>query len=301
MPEGLSHNNQHEFEQVVTTIFACRSIIKYISALGEQQKNELLAEIDMALQLVRTLQSSHMITPGPPSVPHTDRTSMQSLTFLQAPLPISSVSMPGDQPRSQEFQDLYKLYHQYLNSNPSISENSPLQIFAERFQESLALLAELQSMLEQEHISYTSAYPPTQALHQLKNSVSDLYYIFMEFLQALSQILEQHDVHVDTEGLQPAPVSTSPLQESYQQEEIAPLLGVYQAHQHLQATKGPIATRVGSKLAFLQFLKERIRQDHKQRAEITNQLNEITILFHEIVQLLTDYESATSVLMNRRR
>ncbi|GER88800.1 hypothetical protein KDW_29620 [Dictyobacter vulcani] len=41
-------------EQIIATIFTCRSIVRYNLTLNEPQKNDLLHDIDAALELLRS-------------------------------------------------------------------------------------------------------------------------------------------------------------------------------------------------------------------------------------------------------
>jgi hypothetical protein len=52
---------QKQIEQAVTTIFTCRSIIRFNTILKEEQKQELLAEIDTTLQFVQSRLIAHIL------------------------------------------------------------------------------------------------------------------------------------------------------------------------------------------------------------------------------------------------
>src|SRR5690242_3207050 len=54
MPHHVQQHQAQPFEQIMATIFTCRSLLKYNLALNEEQKSALLADIDTSLQILQT-------------------------------------------------------------------------------------------------------------------------------------------------------------------------------------------------------------------------------------------------------
>jgi hypothetical protein len=66
-------------EHAMSTVFACRSVVKYNMALSAEQKDELIAEIDTSLQFLRESLITHASDQAP-------RPQFQQ-TLAPAPLP----------------------------------------------------------------------------------------------------------------------------------------------------------------------------------------------------------------------
>src|SRR2546425_1786865 len=74
--------SQETIEHAITTMYTCRSILKYNAALTSDQKEELLADIDASLRLLQdTLTNSTAPVVPPttqPSVPRTPLSARQA-------------------------------------------------------------------------------------------------------------------------------------------------------------------------------------------------------------------------------
>src|SRR5579864_2891530 len=134
--EALNHTQQ--FEQVIATVFTCRTIIKYSSSLGEVQKDEIVTELDTALQFLQRrlianarIDDHAFIAPIPPISPlapeqvaellasHTmedededeDEDGEKSGKTSRAASP-----QAGQTLTEPMVQNLYKLYHAHLDT-----------------------------------------------------------------------------------------------------------------------------------------------------------------------------------------
>src|SRR5437667_9938000 len=74
--------SQQTIEHAITTMYTCRSILKYNATITSDQKEELLADIDASLRLLQeSLTNSPAATMPPttqPSVPRTTSASRSS-------------------------------------------------------------------------------------------------------------------------------------------------------------------------------------------------------------------------------
>jgi hypothetical protein len=59
MSGNASDSQAQGLEQTMSTVFACRSVVKYNMALSAEQKDELIAEIDTSLQFLRDSLITH--------------------------------------------------------------------------------------------------------------------------------------------------------------------------------------------------------------------------------------------------
>jgi hypothetical protein len=279
MPDQTQPDQQ--FEDSMATIFTCRSVVKYNSRLNEEQKKELIADIDAALRFLRS--RANELVPA---------------ASLSPPLPQAETQAPFREAQAdhstdeQKLQALYHMYHAYLG----LQQNN-LGTFMTRFNDVMSTMGELQNLLAQRHDSYVSAEPP---IERVSGFITDLYYIFVEFIRTLSQVLEANDVHLDTEEV----VAMQERSLAYDMQtgalcNITPLLKVFEAHQLLNARKGPVSGRVDATTAFLEFLEESLTADYGKRDEIIAQLNSTAALLKDLSQLLAGYELALSALVNR--
>src|SRR5690348_12805684 len=87
MPEETQQDWQ--FEHAMTTMFTCRSVIKFNTMLSNEQRQELIRDIDQSLQFLRSgfISSSH---------PQTQKRPPQYSAPMQSPPPSSTSSEKGD-------------------------------------------------------------------------------------------------------------------------------------------------------------------------------------------------------------
>src|SRR5215813_10564309 len=111
--EAQSHD-RHQLELLMTTVFTCRSVVKYGLTLGEGQKKELLADIDTSLEVLR----SYLLT-GPSMPTNTASLQAQPANFSSVLSLSEDAIVPGDvvtnNNERQILQDLYKMYHAYMS------------------------------------------------------------------------------------------------------------------------------------------------------------------------------------------
>src|SRR6266496_4388393 len=99
-------------EHAMSTVFACRSVVKYNTVLSAEQKDELIAEIDTSLQFLRESLIVHA----------TEQAKPPQLQFQQSLMALSSpvVAQPDAQRDEQRtLQELYRIYHAYIDTQQS--------------------------------------------------------------------------------------------------------------------------------------------------------------------------------------
>src|SRR5579884_1163028 len=116
--EEKQHSKQ--VEHLMTTVIACRSMLKYNLPLSDEQKYDLLNDIDTALDILRVF-----LAPAPPPIsapipipfpsPSAPRAISQSHCVPTVPLkedtcPYESVIPSGDHER-HTLDALYRMYH----------------------------------------------------------------------------------------------------------------------------------------------------------------------------------------------
>jgi hypothetical protein len=187
-----------QLEQVMTTIFTCRSIIKYNLSLGDGQKEAVLQDIDASLDVLRTYVQPHMAAL---------RSSQTDSAHVHDETDSSDVNA------HETLRQLYHMYYAYLDMNKPTS----LQSFVSRFNEVVSVLDDMQQICEQICQPYNSYSLLVQTdytthstvlenlLQKVRVFISDLYYVFMDFIHALSLVLQQNDVQLNTEKLAPPP------------------------------------------------------------------------------------------------
>jgi len=284
--EAQSHHMQ-QFELLMTTMFTCRSVVKYNLTLGEEQKKELLADVDTSLEVLR----SYLLTDPskPASLPPQPANSSSAPDITT---PSGNVSNDNEQ---QMLQALYKMYHAYMSMN----QGKNLSTFVSRFNDAMATIQEIQRTVEhgyQANDFYTHDSSVEEPLHRVKAFIADIYYIFMEFMRVLSETLQQNNVQLDTEKLSSLHGERALRAELPSQNNLVSLFGVYEAHQRLSQKRGVVASRIADATAFLEFLKEGLGAGVNQRDEILSQLNNVIRLLHELSRLVTDYEKAAATL-----
>ena len=300
-------DHMQQFELLMTTMFTCRSIVKYNLTVGEEQKKELLADIDTSLEVLR----SYLLTdPSKPALlPSLPTDSSPALCPVEDAIlypvedatlcPVEDTIVPSehasDDNEQQMLQALYKMYHAYMNAN----KNNNINTFISRFNDAMLTIQEIQRVVEHSYPAkgiYTRDSTLEEPLHRVKAFIADIYYIFMEFMRVLSETLQQNNVQLDTEKLSSLQGEQAIDEKLPSQSNLASLFGVYEAHQRLNQKRGVVAARIADAVAFLEFLKEGFGSDVNQRDEILSQLNNVIRLLHDVSRLVADYEKAAATL-----
>src|SRR5262249_40583021 len=142
---------------------------------------------------------------------------------------------------------LYRMYHIYRDQHQGSDS------FVTRFTNAMSAISAIQAALEQCRVPGIADARP---LDYVCAFIADLYYVFVEFIRSLSEILEASDAAVETENLSPKQVLTADSETLRDTHHLALLYRIYEAQQCLNARYGPINQRVQEAKAFLVFLEE---------------------------------------------
>ena len=297
-----------QLEQIMTTIFTCRSVVKYNLSLDGEQKEEVLQDIDASLEVLRsfiltnTAEQAHLTNS---SSSQTDNT----LTYANNETDNSGTN------GYETLQELYRMYHAYLDMN----KQANLQSFVSRFNEVISALNDIQRLSEQDYQAYYFCSSSAQMnnvtfstaiedlLYKVKIFISDLYYVFMEFIRTLSSILQHNNVQPDTEKLSLSPERRNEkmriVQLQRMQEPIKSTQRIQEAYQQLRRKRLQLEPQVSETAAFLEFLKETLRAvDVKiyKLGEILIQTDAVSRLLLELIHIVADYEKIISILLSVR-
>jgi hypothetical protein len=285
MLDKMQPDPAQRLEQIISTIFACRSVIKYNSVLSGEQKDELIADIDISLHSLRTDFMNDV-----------SAQAVQPLSqFQQAgrmmPIPMAKKAHKDTQAHAA-LQELYRIYHAYLDTKQSNNINT----FVVRFDTVVGALNEVQGLLNNGRNAFVS--PAEDLLHSIRTFIADIYYMFMELVRTLSKVLEGNDVHIDTEKL------TSPAQRHRTSAEIvnqsvASLSETFVEHQRLNKMKGTLSRRVSDSRAFLIFMCESLDENFHRRNEILAHLNSVALLLEDLACVIASYEEGVGLLLGR--
>ncbi|HEY4382928.1 MAG TPA: hypothetical protein VGN34_00425 [Ktedonobacteraceae bacterium] len=301
MSDGAYYRQQ--IEQAITTVFTCRSIIRFNTVLNEEQKQELLADIDIALQFIQSRLVAHTLNENTLSysTATNERFQTNAEDFLEG-----SIKSQGKEQDQQILQALYTLYHVYLGSTQTQSNNAVLNTFITRFNEIMYIIRGIQESKNY----FTSSYPTAidESLQRIKSYIAELYYIFMEFIRTISIILQINDIHVDTDELPPTQKQpamqdqqkTMPGQQTLMINEITRLQTIYETHQRLNSIKGGIANRVSDTTALIAYLEESFGRELKKHNNLTARLKMIPLLLNDLAALLSEYEDVIGSLLKER-
>jgi hypothetical protein len=305
MPQDASKPHSQPLEQVIATVFACRSVVKYNLALSEEQKGTLLDDIDAALDVLRSQMVASSSLPA-----EADENPMPS----HAPDKISLVQFTPDTSKEasiddggrQTLQALYRMYHTYLHSQ----QGSGVNTFVGRFNDVMTIINEVQQFITSHDGPYEDFACQIPGgggdpLEHLRVFIADIYYIFMEFMRALSETLQQNNVCLDTEKLssmQSEERYTAKLMRPYAERSIdlLSLHEIYENHRRLAFMKSYMTDRITESTVFLEFIKERIGVPAHKREEVSTQINKINTLLADLAGLLAEYEKTTSFLLYHR-
>ncbi|GHO43355.1 hypothetical protein [Ktedonospora formicarum] len=292
-----------QLEHAIATVLACLSMVKYEAALRQEQRMELVADIEKTLQFLRgPLSSSHVIR-------EQDTVDLPVQQQLTEP----SMEVPGFQEaEKQEFSAskgslsaLYQVYHTYLH----MGNGNTLDAFVVRFNEVMSTLDEVQAATDPNEEGYpclAQQRSVEDALHRVRGFIADLYYMFLEFVRALTETLEAHEAVSEaslsnTEELsslqRQAAASTEARIKGIGSPPFAQLMQVFEKHQQLNTHKGALYAHMTDTLLFLKFLEENLSSDPQKRDEIIAQIERVGRFLSDLSQLLVGYESAVSALI----
>ncbi len=296
MARNVQPGHAQQFERAIATIFTCRSVIKYNASLSEEQKNELLAEIDAAAQF---LQERLVANASDPS-----REGQALLPLLALPLEeIIAVSQANagnadDDDSAEETDDqrllqgLFKLYHALLKKK----DGKSVELFVSRYNEVMAKLNDLQFKIEKDSPTYFGPLVVGDEIDRVRGFVTDLYCMFTEFASAISGIVEGRDIFIDTEK-----VSSTPQQPEGEQRQgifdITPLVRAQQTLAQFNQHKGPVENRVADATALLIFLEDHLDHNLEKRDETVSQIKNLIKLFNDLSHLVVDYEQTAALLL----
>lgn len=324
MPQCGSGPNLRQLEQVIETVFTCRTVVKYDLQLSEAQKDILLKDIDAALDVLR----SRMILPAPSDtdveeevVPPATLNKVSLVPFASdalakdaGPSRSKMPDVPDTQPSArsesgqqaepvendgaQVLQALYRMYHAYIDAQ----QGPTIATFVTRFNTAMATISEIQQLFQQGQVSYAGgaytaglAAASEESFEQLRVFIADLYSIFMDFIGALSETLQQNDVQLNTEQLNAtqAKVPTS----QFISTPLADFAQFYERYRGLTRRKETALKRVAVSTAFLEFLKERVNVPLHKISEVQLQSDNVIALLQEITTLLEEYEKTMAFFL----
>jgi hypothetical protein len=293
-----------QLEQVIVTVFACRSVIKYNLSVDEKQQEKMLQDIDASLEVLRACVLANV----PPVQPHlTDLPSSQTDST-------ANVRTPDDTLRSEmsvheKLQLLYRMYYAFIDVN----RKTNLQSFVTRFNEVISVLEEVQRLFEQRSPLARDGYSSSvlldsspapmvvaNLLQKVKVFICDLYYIFMDFIRTLSSVLQQNDVHLSTDKLSAVPGRRSEKIRRIQLERLHEhtLQDVQEVYRQLQRRRVQVEPQISEVSAFLEFLKEILREPGAkvyQLSELLAQTDAVSRLLAELLHIVADYEKITKI------
>ncbi len=309
-------NHTQRFEQAIATAFACRTIIKYNSTLGEEQKNEILADLDSTLQFLRerlianaAIESNSVIPPlqladllAASAEYHEEeededeevgelgkaRESAMSGANSMAPQEMRELSEPL-------LHNLYKLYHAYLSTRPGKGINA----LEARYKIVMSILDDVETAIKLQRD--TSAGEDNESpIYRVRGFITALYSMFHEFAAVLAKLLEGKNIMADTDELTDLQkFATGEIHHQYMLRDMTPLMRVYGAHLQLQQSKGSLPILVNDATAFFIFIQEKLAVDLAKRQEIMERLWSVAELFQDISSLLSDYEQAFSSTLSQ--
>jgi hypothetical protein len=281
MPEETQQDWQ--FEHAMTTMFTCRSVIKHNSPLSHDQRQELIRDIDRSLQFLR----SGFIAATPAQG---RKESSQHSALPQASSPSSALEEKGNGNEREALRALYRMYHVYRDSD----QHQGGDAFVTRFTNAMSAISEIQSALEQCHVPGIADARP---LDYVCAFIADLYYVFVEFIRSLAEILEANDAPVETEQLSVKPQHYAQSETLGTIHHLALLYRIYEAQQCLNTRYGPIHKRVQEAQAFLVFLEETMCGGSDKQEEFMLQFSCVSRLLSDLAVLVEDYERATAILL----
>jgi len=280
--DAFSHNQS--FRQAIATTITCRTIIKYNSNLSEEQKAEILGEIESTLGF---LEKRLGFTPENDSA-HLAEKPLDSLT---GPVDEERAPAGGQEDRYISLQNLYRLHQSYIGNKPGRG----IAALETRYRTVMGVLDQVQELAGQ-HVAPGSS-DIERLLGRVRGFVTALYCMFREFALLLSNIVDGKTIDMDTEALALLPKHSLALLQEQRVRDITPLIEVYSKHLRLQERKGALTACAREAGALLVFLEENLSQTFARRKEIALQIKTIASLLNELTDLLTDYAQAIATII----
>lgn len=302
--DEYKHRTQ-QLEQVITTVFACRGVIRYNLSVGEEQQEKMLQDIDASLEVLRAC----VLADVPPVQ---RRVSDGSVSQAESTPDVRSHDdmRRSDGDAHETLRALYQMYHAFIDVN----EQTNIQSFVNRFNEVIAVLENIQRLFEQGSAHVREMYAPSvvlvsspvpmaveNLLGKAKVFICDLYYIFIDFIRTLSVVLQENDVHLSTDKLTSLPGGRrSEKIRRVQLERLHEygLQDVQEVYRQLRQRRLEMEPQIGEVTAFLEFLKEILREpDAKvyQLSEILVQTDAVSRLLVELLHIVAGYEKITKI------
>lgn len=294
MSDAASQGQTEQFEQALATAFACRSIIKYNSSLGEEQKNELVAEIDTTVKFLRGCLLAHVSPVSPPRQQTGKRSSKMPGSDDK---PASKSSQSDNENDKHKLAELYRIAQLYLATN----DGHGISEFGIRFNKAMSILDEVQAIATNSSVAnlYPNPHHVEDLLHRVRGLLADIYTVFIELARAISNVLQGSGIYIDTEELSSIQQQRSTDKDKHPIQDIGPLLRIYEAHVQFNEKKGTIASRIDDATAFLLFLEDSLGSDVKRRDMVVAQLKKVAKLLNDLSYLLSSYESTMAGLLRQ--
>jgi hypothetical protein len=275
-------NHSQAFQQAIATTVTCRTLIKYNSNLSNEQKEEILGDIETTLAFLgKRLEMN---------------TSIESNTALSpeklADLLLSDIEIGGEEkevaPQAEHelsLRHLHRLYRTYLSNEP----DKGIAALEARYKTVMNLLDRLQELAELRRDATANDLTVDELLSRIRGFVTALYCMFREFASLFSKVIEGQSIDIDTEAM--ALLQGYPHDEMQQLvRDITPLVYLYDKQRQAQQQTGLLRENVRDAQAFLIFLQECLGQTFARRQEIVSQIKSTANLLNELSALLTDYE-----------
>jgi len=276
MSDTVEQNHAKQLEHALATAFTCRSVIKYNSSLSEEQKNELLADIDMTVKFLQ----EHLVV------------NVQQLSTGSGEG--KQIDKADDGKQTHKLDELYRISQLYLENK----SGHGIDEFIARFNRSMAAIDEVQAMVVQGNdlTVYTDPKHVEDLLHSMRGLIADMYAVFMEFARVISNTLQGSGIYIDTEKLSSIEQQRSADKDP---QNSSSFLKVYETYLQLNEKKGTLASRIADATAFLIFLGGSLGNDFNKREMVIAQLNKVAKLLNDLSYLLSDYESTISELLGQ--
>ncbi len=300
-------NHTQRFEQAIATAFACRTIIKYNSTLGEEQKNEMLADLDSTLQFLRERLIANAAIESNSVIPPLKLAELLAASVeddeegeeANEMVGMDDVDVAGQEARELSgplMHNLYKLYHVYLNTQPG----KGMDALETRYKIVMNILDDVEAVIRLQRD--TSPGEDTENLiYRVRGFITALYSMFHEFAAVLAELLEGKDIMAGTDELTPLQkfAAGEIHQSQYMLRDITPLMRVYGAHLQLRQRRGSLANLVNDATAFFIYMEEQLGGGLSKRQEIVERLRSVAELFHDLSSLLFEYEQAFSATLSQ--
>src|SRR5579883_115823 len=280
--DAFSHNQP--LRQAIATTITCRTIIKYNSTLSEEQKAEILGEIENTLGF---MEKRLDFTPENDSAHLTEK----PVDSLSGPVDEERAPAGGQEDRYISLQNLYRLHQSYIGNKPGRG----IAALETRYRTVMGVLDQVQELAGQNVAPGSSDIE--RLLGRVRGFVTALYCMFREFALLLSNIVDGKTIDMDTEALALLPKHSLALLQEQRVRDITPLIEVYSKHLRLQERKGALTACAREAGALLVFLEENLSQTFARRKEIALQIKTIASLLNELTDLLTDYAQAIATII----